>query len=141
MTAFGAARTGKELFYNNKYFQPTNDALRQAYIQGGSEWNFGPQIGHASDSVTPVYAAQLPTERGDILRVYAMERTTSAVWQVDMLLGNSSVCWVHIKLTNAQPRDSPVSRSSRIEHELTSPHFYVTRERIQPVEASPTGER
>ena len=99
-------RTGKELFYRNMYFQPTNDALRQAYIQGGSEWNFGPQIGHASDSVTPVYAAQLPTERGDILRVYAMERTTSAVWQVDMLLGNSSVCWVHIKLTNAQPEET-----------------------------------
>ena len=30
--------TGKPLFYDSKYFQPTNDALRQAYIEGGCEW-------------------------------------------------------------------------------------------------------
>ena len=41
-------RTGRDLMFDNKVFQPTNDALRQAYQQGGSEWNFGPQIGHMS---------------------------------------------------------------------------------------------
>ena len=98
--------TGRELFYNNRHFQPTNDALRQAYQQGGSEWNFGPQIGHMSDTLTDVFAAKLDTERGTVLRVYAMERTTTAVWQVDMLLGNQSTLWLHVKLTN--PRPEPI---------------------------------
>lgn len=98
--------TGRELFYNNRHFQPTNDALRQAYQQGGSEWNFGPQIGHMSDTLTDVFAAALDTERGTVLRVYAMERTTAAVWQVDMLLGNQSTLWLHVKLTN--PRPEPI---------------------------------
>lgn len=43
--------TGKPLFYDSDVFQPTNDALRQAYIEGGSEWNFGPQIGHMSNTL------------------------------------------------------------------------------------------
>ena len=104
---FGAGKTtGRELFYNNRHFQPTNDALRQAYQQGGSEWNFGPQIGHMSDTLTDVFAAALDTERGTVLRVYAMERTTAAVWQVDMLLGNQTTMWLHVKVTN--PRPEPI---------------------------------
>lgn len=43
--------TQKPLFYDSNVFQPTNDALRQAYIEGGSEWNFGPQIGHMSNTL------------------------------------------------------------------------------------------
>ena len=65
----------------------------------GSEWNFGPQIGHMSDTLTDVFAAALETERGTVLRVYAMERTTAAVWQVDMLLGNQTTMWLHVKVS------------------------------------------
>ena len=92
--------TGKDLFLHNGAFQPTNDALRQAYVQGGSEWNFGTQIGHASSTQSDVYAAALPTERGDILRVYDFDRIGGGVWQVDMHIGSNQTLWVHVKLTN-----------------------------------------
>ena len=53
---------------------------------------------------------------------------------------------VRLELFVTPPLAAPLERSlSRyvegLVKELTSPHFYVTRERIQPVEASPTGER
>jgi hypothetical protein len=75
---------GKEeygLVYKNRYFQPNSDALRQAYTQGGIEWNFGTQIGHMSQTQDPMWAARLPTERGDVLRVWTYERISGAVWQ------------------------------------------------------------
>ena len=61
--------TGKPFFYDSNYFQPTNDALRQAYIEGGSEWNFGTQIGHMSNTAEDVCAAKLETKYGDVIRV------------------------------------------------------------------------
>eukprot|EP00037_Helgoeca_nana_P006494 m.59859 g.59859 ORF g.59859 m.59859 type:complete len:809 (+) comp17377_c0_seq1:82-2508(+) len=92
--------TGKPLFYDSDVFQPTNDALRQAYIEGGSEWNFGPQIGHMSNTLEDAYVARLPTARGDVIRVWMLERVSGCVWQVDMFAGNGSVLYVHPKLTN-----------------------------------------
>ena len=55
----------------------------QAYQQGGSEWNFGPQIGHMSQTLTDVYAASLPSDgpEGDVLRVWGYERVSGGVWQ------------------------------------------------------------
>ena len=94
--------TGRPYFHESKYFQPSNDALRQAYVEGGSEWNFGTQIGHMSNTLEDVYAARMATPKGDVLRVYMYERISDAVWQVDMLCGNGSVFWVHPKMTNTR---------------------------------------
>eukprot|EP00040_Diaphanoeca_grandis_P025146 m.138951 g.138951 ORF g.138951 m.138951 type:complete len:823 (+) comp30026_c1_seq1:97-2565(+) len=101
-------KTGKDLFMDNKFFQPNNDALRQAYLSGGSEWNFGTQIGHMSQTAEPVYVGYInTTDHGPILRIYVFERISGAVWQVDLLLpSNSSVLWVHITLTN--PTDDTI---------------------------------
>ena len=58
-TATGS--TPQDMVYNNKYYQPNNDALRQAYTQGGIEWNIGNQIGHMSQTQDPIYAAKIAT--------------------------------------------------------------------------------
>ena len=92
--------TGKDLFHDSAYFQPSNDALRQAYIEGGCEWNFGTQIGHMSQTTSDVSAFRIPTEHGDVVRVFAFERISGAVWQVDMLAANNSMFYIHPKLTN-----------------------------------------
>jgi hypothetical protein len=99
-------KTNKDLFFDNKYLQANNDALRQAYLQGGSEWNFGTQMGHMSQTADSISAARIPTSRGDVVRVWGYERISRAIWQVDMLAGEtngSSTMWMHMKLTNPNP--------------------------------------
>lgn len=89
---------GVDLIYKNKYYQPNSDALRQAYTQGGIEWNFGTQIGHMSQTQDPVWTARMPTKRGEVLRLWTFERISRAVWQVDLLLQGDAL-YSHVTLS------------------------------------------
>ena len=53
-----------------------------------------------SQTTSDVYAVKMKTEYGDVVRVYAYERISGAVWQVDMLAGNNSMFYIHPKLIN-----------------------------------------
>ena len=61
----------KQLVYNNPAHQPSSIALRQAWTAGGIEWNWAPgRIGHSVFSEQAVFAAKIPTPRGDVARVW-----------------------------------------------------------------------
>ena len=91
----------KELLFTNTVIQPGNLAIRNAWLSGGIEWNFG-LIGHSPITCDNVYCAILDDGEGnDFLRIYEFERTKSAFWQLDLHLPEGSkhlMC--HVRLMN-----------------------------------------
>ena len=52
-------------------------------VSGGCEWNWGPgYIGHSVFTESMVYSARIPTEKGDIIRVWEYDRLNHSTWQV-----------------------------------------------------------
>eukprot|EP00040_Diaphanoeca_grandis_P023668 m.129101 g.129101 ORF g.129101 m.129101 type:complete len:792 (+) comp29375_c0_seq12:86-2461(+) len=95
----------RQLLYNNPAHQPDNIGYRKAWTSGGCEWNWAPgYIGHSVFTESPTFAAKIPTERGDIVRVWEFDRLNFTVWQVDMFL-EKDILWVHPKITNPRPID------------------------------------
>ena len=47
-----------------------------------------------SNTLDDAYVAKLETPRGDVIRVWMLERVSGCVWQVDMFAGNGSVLYV-----------------------------------------------
>ena len=76
----------REFFMKNPALQPADYSMRKGWVSGGVEWNWTPGFcGHSTFTLSPVYAAKVPTERGDILRLWEYDRTNHTVWQVDLL--------------------------------------------------------
>ena len=92
---------GEELLFTNPVIQPGNLAIRNAWLSGGIEWNFG-LIGHSPVTCDNVYTAILNDGEGnDFLRIYEFERNKSAFWQLDLHLPEGSkhlMC--HVRLMN-----------------------------------------
>ena len=61
-------------------------------------------IGHSAFTESPAWVAEIPTEKGTMLRVYEYDRYNSSVWQVDILL-TADELWVHPKITNTRDMD------------------------------------
>ncbi|MFG2824494.1 DUF5107 domain-containing protein [Kitasatospora sp. NPDC048365] len=101
--------TGRELLFRNPVFQPANLALRDAWVAGGVEWNFG-TIGHATTSSSPVHAARARRPDGTpVLRMYEFERVRRAVLQIDAYLPDGSqALLVHVTLVNPNDHEIPV---------------------------------
>ena len=95
----------RELLFANPIIQPGNLAIRNAWLSGGIEWNFG-SIGHAVTTCDNVFCAVLKDDEGnEFIRIYEFERIKSGFWQVDLHLPDGSphlIC--HVKLIN--PFDS-----------------------------------
>ena len=93
----------RQMFFNNPAHQPANIGYRKAWSSGGAEWNWAPgYIGHSVFTEDTVYSATIPSERGDIVRVWDYDRLNNTVWQVDMLF-EDDVMWAHPKITNPNP--------------------------------------
>ena len=92
---------GEQLLFTNPVIQPGNLAIRNAWLSGGIEWNFG-LIGHSPITCDNVYAAILDDGEGnDFLRIYEFERCKSGFWQLDLHLPEGSrhlMC--HVRLMN-----------------------------------------
>jgi len=118
-------KTHKEqLFFNNPAHQPENIAYRKAWTSGGCEWNWGAgYIGHSVFTESATFSAKMPTEYGDVVRVWEFDRINSTVWQVDILL-DEDVFWAHARVTNPHKEEQngywwtcvamPVTETSRI---------------------------
>lgn len=91
----------RELLFANPVIQPGNLAIRNAWLSGGIEWNFG-SIGHAVTTCDNVFCAVLKDNEGnEFIRIYEFERIKSGFWQVDLHLPDGSphlIC--HVKLFN-----------------------------------------
>ena len=91
----------REFFMRNPALQPTDYAMRKAWVSGGIEWNWTPGMcGHSPFTLSPTYAATIPTEKGDMLRVWEYDRVNHTVWAVDTLFELDGTVWVHPRITN-----------------------------------------
>ena len=91
----------RELLFANPVIQPGNLAIRNAWLSGGIEWNFG-TIGHAVTTCDNVFCAILKDDDGnDFIRIYEFERIKNGFWQVDLHLPDGSPHLIsHVKLFN-----------------------------------------
>ncbi|MBO5852205.1 MAG: DUF5107 domain-containing protein [Clostridia bacterium] len=100
--------TKRELLFTNPVIQPCNLAIRNAWLSGGIEWNFG-TLGHSVTTCDNVFAAILNDNDGnEFIRIYEFERTKNGFWQLDLHLPEGSrhlIC--HVKLFN--PFDKPTT--------------------------------
>ena len=99
--------TGRELLMANPVYQPGNLALRNAWLSGGIEWNFG-AVGHHYFTCDHLFAAILKDNDGnDFVRMYEYERCKGNVYQMDFHLPeNSNLLYAHVKLFNPTDADS-----------------------------------
>eukprot|EP00040_Diaphanoeca_grandis_P032636 m.198292 g.198292 ORF g.198292 m.198292 type:complete len:850 (+) comp32689_c0_seq1:544-3093(+) len=92
--------TGRSLLHTPKIHQPIIAARLDAQVDGGIEWNWSPgKLGHWVGTEQDVYAAQLDTVKGPMVRVYEYDRWNQTVFQVDMIVQNGTL-FAHPKVTN-----------------------------------------
>ncbi len=97
----------RELFLNNKVFQPANLALRNAWFSGGVEWNIG-IIGHHPYTCSPMFIARYKNkEGGDVLKMYEYERKRGIAYCVRATLKDDMLL-VRVTIENLSGRDSYV---------------------------------
>ncbi|QKW10448.1 DUF5107 domain-containing protein [Streptomyces sp. NA04227] len=101
--------SGRELLFRNTVFQPGNLALRDAWVAGGVEWNFG-TIGHSTTTSSPLHAVRAQRPDGTpVLRMYEYERIRQAVFQIDAYLPDGSeALLVHVSIVNPNDHEVPV---------------------------------
>ncbi|MDQ1256871.1 MAG: hypothetical protein QG656_1471 [Candidatus Hydrogenedentes bacterium] len=101
--------SGRQLLHRNPVFQPSNLALRNAWISGGIEWNMG-QLGHNYFTCAPVFAAALETPSGEpVFRIYEWERAKRFPWQIDFHLpADSPLLFAHVRLVNPHDYEIPM---------------------------------
>ncbi|NUR57563.1 MAG: DUF5107 domain-containing protein [Catenulispora sp.] len=93
--------TGRELLHRNPILQPANLALRDAWVAGGVEWNFG-TTGHWPLTCEPLHAVRLAAPDGTpVLRMYEFERLRRVVVTIDAWLPEGArTLMVHVALQN-----------------------------------------
>ena len=98
---------GRELLMKNPVYQPGNLAIRNAWISGGIEWNFG-CLGHNCFTVDNLFAAVLKDEQGnEFVRVYEFERSKNTIFQIDFHLPDGSpILYSHVKIFNPFDEDT-----------------------------------
>ena len=96
-----------ELLMSNPAYQPGNLALRNAWLSGGIEWNFG-SYGHHARTCDHLFAAILKDgNNNDFLRMYEFDRTKNTIYQMDFHLPEGSpVLYSHVKMFNPFDEDS-----------------------------------
>lgn len=99
--------TGRELLMCNPVYQPGNLAIRNAWLSGGIEWNFG-NLGHNCFTCDNLFAAVLKdTEGNEFVRVYEFERMKRTLFQIDFHLpAGSLLLYSHVKVFNPFDRDT-----------------------------------
>jgi len=92
---------GRELLMSNPVLQPGNLAIRNAWLSGGIEWNFGSR-GHTYFTCDNVWTAVLKDVKGEeFVRIYEFERAKECVWQADFHLPEGSrQLFSHIRVHN-----------------------------------------
>ena len=101
--------SGQELLSANPVFQPCNLALRNAWISGGIEWNFG-WTGHWPLTCSPLFAARRTLPDGTPeLRMWEFERVRRMPVQIDAWLpSGSKTLFVRSSIHNCNAEMTPV---------------------------------
>jgi tetratricopeptide (TPR) repeat protein len=98
---------GGELLSRNPVFQPANLAIRNAWFNGGIEWNIG-QYGHTFFTCAPVFAAEIRGLSGEPgLRLFEYERCKGLFWQIDFFLPQGSPVLIsYARVVNASRNET-----------------------------------
>ena len=99
----------KELLFVNSVVRPCHLGVRNAWMSGGVEWNFG-YVGHNPFTCDWMHTAKTQLDDGTpVLRFYQFERIRSMVYQMDFFLPEGSrLLYVRTKLINPWFRVVPV---------------------------------
>ena len=99
----------RELLFSNPVLQPANLGIRNAWMSGGIEWNFG-STGHTYFTCDNIFAAILNDGSGEqFLRMYEYERAKECIFQMDFHLPKDSrQLFSHIKLFNPNKENRTV---------------------------------
>lgn len=100
-------KQNRELLMSNPVYQPGNLAIRNAWLSGGIEWNFG-IFGHSVFTCDHLFAAVLKDDKGnDFVRFYEFERAKGTIYQMDFYLWEGSpLLFSHVKLYNPSDNDT-----------------------------------
>ncbi|MCX5758261.1 MAG: DUF5107 domain-containing protein, partial [Candidatus Hydrogenedentes bacterium] len=98
----------RELLARNPVLQPANLALRNAWFDGGIEWN-ATLPGHYYLTCSPVFAAQVKgVDAEPVLRLYEWDRVKCFPWQIDFHLPSGSpFLFARMRLLN--PHDAEIA--------------------------------
>lgn len=118
---------GRPLVHENPILKIQNFAVRNAWMAGGVEWNFG-QRGHDVYTCSPVFAARLQADDGTpVLRLYEFNRLRAVFYQLDFYLPeDSSFLYVRVRLMNDRDETTPFYYWSNIACRETAPMRIVT---------------
>ncbi len=100
---------GRELLFSNSVVRPCHLGVRNAWMSGGVEWNFG-YVGHNPFTCDRMHTASLQLDDGTpVLRFYQFERIRAMVYQMDFFLPeDSGMLMVRTRLVNPHFRVVPV---------------------------------
>lgn len=113
--------TGKDLVYFHREHQSVNDGIVRCRGLSGIQWNWlVSELGHTVFDENPVYAAIVPTENGDAVRIYEFDRRNGTSWQVDLHL-DGDVLWAHITVHNPTPLPLPGYWWTNVQMPYSSP--------------------
>jgi hypothetical protein len=99
--------TNQELVFRNPVFQPAALGRLNAWTSGGVEWNW-PRLGHHVHTVSPLFVAEVDTNKGPMLRLYEFDREMNTTMQVDLFLeastngsdASKTALYAHTKVAN-----------------------------------------
>ncbi len=93
--------TGKELLFSNSVVRPCNIAVRNAWLDGGIEWNCGFR-GHHPFTCSLINTATTTLDDGTpVLRFYYFERIRAVVVQMDFFLPKGEkFLYTRVRITN-----------------------------------------
>ena len=92
--------SGRDLVYRNPVLSWANLGLTNAWFAGGVEWNLG-STGHSATTARPLFAAQVETAYGPVLRLWEWERTRDLVFSVDLSLpAGSDFLYASVRVRN-----------------------------------------
>ena len=92
--------SGRDLGYRNPVLSWANLGLTNAWFAGGVEWNLG-STGHSATTARPLFAAQVDTAHGPVLRLWEWERTRDLVFSVDLSLpAGSNFLYASVRVRN-----------------------------------------
>ncbi len=110
---------GRDLVYENNEFKPGNLAIRNAWVAGGVEWNYG-RRGHDAATCSMIFTAVIEDDDGTpVLRFYDFQRDRAATRQMDFFLpADSSFLFARIRIVNPNDRVVPMYWWSNIAFQL-----------------------
>ncbi|MEG2388911.1 MAG: DUF5107 domain-containing protein [Clostridia bacterium] len=141
MSLFDKAH-GRELLFANPVIKAGNLALRNAWFSGGIEWNFG-HYGHTFFTCENVFFARCAQDGEEFLRMYAFERLTRMVYQVDFHLPDGAQqLAAHMRVYNPTDEDQSIFlwTNTAVEEQQGARVFSGTDEVIVLVEGNAPSE-